>query len=90
MFFYVGGVVSAVLLSRRMFLFPAFGPLLYNAAIILGGVLFVSSFWHRFSGLWRVGRQLSGTFLIMPLERRGLEQVTAFPSIFVIRRFGSG
>jgi putative peptidoglycan lipid II flippase len=39
-FFYVGGVVSAVLLSRRLFLFPAFGPLLYNVAIILGGVLF--------------------------------------------------
>jgi len=39
-FFYVGGVVSAVLLSRRLFLFPAFGPLLYNAAIIVGGVLF--------------------------------------------------
>lgn len=40
LFFYVGGVVSAVLLSRRLFLFPAFGPLLYNAAIIVGGVLF--------------------------------------------------
>jgi putative peptidoglycan lipid II flippase len=39
LFFYVGGVVSAVLLSRRLFLFPAFGPLLYNAAIIAGGVL---------------------------------------------------
>ncbi|MGA8313194.1 MAG: murein biosynthesis integral membrane protein MurJ [Terriglobales bacterium] len=39
LFFYVGGVVSAVLLSRRLFLFPAFGPLLYNAAIILGGIL---------------------------------------------------
>jgi putative peptidoglycan lipid II flippase len=39
LFFYVGGVVSAVLLSRRLFLFPAFGPLLYNAAIIFGGVL---------------------------------------------------
>ena len=38
-FFYVGGVVSAVLLSRRLFLFPAFGPLLYNVAIILGGVI---------------------------------------------------
>src|SRR5438105_6680753 len=38
-FFYVGGVVSAVLLSRRLFLFPALGPLLYNAAIILGGLL---------------------------------------------------
>lgn len=39
-FFYVGGVVSAVLISRRLFLFPAFGPLLYNVAIIMGGVLF--------------------------------------------------
>src|SRR6267143_2047933 len=38
-FFYVGGVVSAVLLSHRMFLFPSFGPLLYNVFIILGGVL---------------------------------------------------
>ena len=38
-FFYVGGVVSAVLLSRRLFLLPAFGPLLYNIFIILGGVV---------------------------------------------------
>ena len=40
MFFYVGGVVSAVLYSRRMFFLPAFGPLIYNLGIILGGVLF--------------------------------------------------
>jgi putative peptidoglycan lipid II flippase len=39
-FFYVGGVISAVLLSHRLFLFPAFGPLLYNLAIIGGGLLF--------------------------------------------------
>ena len=38
-FFYVGGVVSAVLLSHRLFLFPAFGPLIYNLFIIAGGVL---------------------------------------------------
>jgi putative peptidoglycan lipid II flippase len=38
-FFYVGGVVSAVLLSHRLFLFPAYGPLIYNVFIILGGVL---------------------------------------------------
>jgi putative peptidoglycan lipid II flippase len=40
LFFYVGGVVSAVLLSRRLFLLPALGPVIYNAGIILGGVLF--------------------------------------------------
>jgi putative peptidoglycan lipid II flippase len=39
-FFYVGGVISAVLFSRKLFLFPAFGPLIYNVSIILGGVLF--------------------------------------------------
>src|SRR5436309_12380335 len=38
-FFYVGGVVSAVLLSHRLYLFPAFGPLIYNLFIILGGVV---------------------------------------------------
>jgi putative peptidoglycan lipid II flippase len=38
-FFYVGGIVSAVLLSHRLFLFPAFGPLIYNVFIILGGVV---------------------------------------------------
>ncbi|MGO8795236.1 MAG: murein biosynthesis integral membrane protein MurJ [Candidatus Sulfotelmatobacter sp.] len=43
-FFYVGGVVSAVLLSHRLFLFPAFGPLLYNMLIIFGGVIGA----HRF------------------------------------------
>ncbi len=37
-FFYVGGVVSAVLLSKRLFLFPAFGPVLYSVFIIAGGI----------------------------------------------------
>lgn len=40
LFFYVGGVVSAVLLSRRRFLLPAMGPLIYNGGIIVGGLLF--------------------------------------------------
>jgi putative peptidoglycan lipid II flippase len=44
LFFYVGGVVSAVLLSRRLFLLPAMGPVFYNLAIILGGVLFSRRF----------------------------------------------
>ena len=38
-FFYVGGVVSAVLLSHRLFLLPAFGPLIYNLFIVAGGVI---------------------------------------------------
>src|SRR5579864_6956223 len=38
-FFYAGGIVSAVLLSRRMFLYPALSPILYNVSIIVGGWL---------------------------------------------------
>jgi putative peptidoglycan lipid II flippase len=38
-FFYVGGVLSAVLYSRRLFLLPSLGPILYNCFIIAGGVL---------------------------------------------------
>ena len=38
-FFYIGGVVSAVLLSHRLFLLPALGPLIYNVCIIAGGII---------------------------------------------------
>ena len=39
LFFYVGGIVSAVLLSRRLFLIPALAPLVYNVFIIVGGIV---------------------------------------------------
>ena len=39
LFFYAGGVLSAVLLSHRMFLIPAFSPIIYTVCLILGGVL---------------------------------------------------
>ena len=38
-FFYAGGIVSAVLLSKRMFLYPALSPALYNIFIIAGGLV---------------------------------------------------
>jgi len=38
-FFYAGGIVSAVLFSRRMFLYPALSPVFYGSFIILGGLL---------------------------------------------------
>ena len=38
-FFYAGGIVSAVLYSRRMFLYPALSPVFYGSFIILGGVV---------------------------------------------------
>ncbi len=43
-FFYSGAIVSAVLLSRRMFLYPALSPVFYGASIILGGLIGA----HRF------------------------------------------
>ena len=38
-FFFAGGVLGSRLLVRKIFLYQACGPLVYNAGIILGGVL---------------------------------------------------
>jgi putative peptidoglycan lipid II flippase len=43
-FFYAGGVVSAVLFSRQLFLYPALSPVFYGSFIILGGLFGA----HRF------------------------------------------
>ena len=59
LFFYVGGVVSAVLYSRRLFFLPAFGPLVYNISIIVGGVLFS----HRFGIASLAYGAVAGSFL---------------------------
>lgn len=63
-FFYIGGVVSAVLLSRRMFLFPALGPILYNVFIILGGILFSHRLGIASLAYGAVAGQFVGPFLI--------------------------
>jgi putative peptidoglycan lipid II flippase len=63
-FFYVGGVVSAVLLSRWLFLIPALGPLVYNASIILGGVLFAHQFGISALAYGAVAGMFLGPFLI--------------------------
>jgi putative peptidoglycan lipid II flippase len=63
-FFYVGGVVSAVLLSRRLFLIPALGPLVYNASIIIGGVLFAHQFGISALAYGAVAGMFLGPFLI--------------------------
>jgi len=40
LFFFVGGVLGAVLLVRKQFAYQAVTPLIYNLGIIFGGVLF--------------------------------------------------
>ena len=63
-FFYVGGVVSAVLLSRRLFLFPAFGPLLYNSCIILGGIVLSKPFGISSLAYGALAGSITGPFLV--------------------------
>ena len=63
-FFYVGGVVSAVLLSRRLFLFPALGPLLYNLGIIAGGVLLSGKIGIASLAVGALAGAFAGPFLI--------------------------
>jgi putative peptidoglycan lipid II flippase len=58
-FFIVGGVTSAVLQSKRMFLIPALAPVLYNVSIILGGVFLA----HRFGISSLAYGALAGAFL---------------------------
>jgi putative peptidoglycan lipid II flippase len=78
-FFVAGGVINAVLLARRSFAAAAIAPLLYNACIIAGGVLF-----HDALGVagfaWGV---LAGAFLgpfLVPL-------LNALPSVRIRLRF---
>ena len=63
-FFYVGGVVSAVLLSKRLFLLPSLGPLLYNVFIILGGLLLGRRYGISSLAYGAVVGALIGPFLI--------------------------
>ncbi|HUK47556.1 MAG TPA: murein biosynthesis integral membrane protein MurJ [Terriglobales bacterium] len=64
LFFYVGGVVSAVLLSRRMFLLPAIGPLAYSGGIIVGGLLFSRRFGISSLAYGAVAGAFIGIFLV--------------------------
>lgn len=44
MFFFLGGLMMGVLYSRKQFLIPALGPVIYNSGIIFGGVVLRSVF----------------------------------------------
>ncbi len=69
-FFYVGGVVSAVLLSRRLFLLPALGPLLYNVFIILGGVLGARRYGISSLAIGALVGSFAGPFLVNAIGAR--------------------
>jgi putative peptidoglycan lipid II flippase len=63
-FFYAGGIVSAVLLSRRMFLYPALSPIFYNVFIILGGLVGARRFGIASLAYGALLGSLIGPFLI--------------------------
>ncbi|MBV9850513.1 MAG: murein biosynthesis integral membrane protein MurJ [Armatimonadetes bacterium] len=72
MFFFLGGLLMGVLYSRKQFLIPALGPVIYNSGIIFGGI--VLRHWLGIHGLvWgAVGGALLGNFLIPFLAVRRL------------------
>jgi putative peptidoglycan lipid II flippase len=63
-FFYVGAVLSAVLLSHRLFLLPALGPLIYNVFIIAGGVIAGRQFGIAALAYGALAGMIAGPFLI--------------------------
>ncbi len=64
MFFFLGGLMMGVLYSRKQFLIPALGPVIYNAGIIFGGV--VLRRWLGIEGLvfGAIGGAFLGNFLL--------------------------
>lgn len=64
LFFYVGGIISAVLASHRMFLVPSLAPILYNFGIIFGGVLLSQRFGIASLAMGAVAGSFVGPFLV--------------------------
>lgn len=72
MFFFLGGLIMGVLYSRKQFLIPALGPVIYNSGIIFGGVVLHQ--WLGIKGLvWgAIVGAFVGNFLIPILAVRRL------------------
>jgi len=66
-FFYVGGIMSAVLASHRMFLIPSLGPIIYNFGIIFGGVLLSHHYGIASLAIGAVAGSFLGPFLVNAL-----------------------
>lgn len=64
LFFFIGGLMMGVLYSRKKFLIPSLGPVIYNAGIIFGGVAL--HHWLGIRGLlWgAIGGAFIGNFLL--------------------------
>lgn len=78
LFFYVGGVISAVLISHRMFLFPSLTPIIYNAGIIVGGIVLSRRYGIASLAIGAVAGAVLGPFLINALAARSTSIRFAF------------
>jgi putative peptidoglycan lipid II flippase len=67
LFFYVGGIMSAVLASHRMFLIPSLGPIIYNFGIIVGGLALSHHFGIASLAIGAVAGSFLGPFLVNAL-----------------------
>jgi putative peptidoglycan lipid II flippase len=70
LFFYVGGVISAVLVSHRMFLLPSLTPIIYNGGIIAGGLLLSHHYGIASLAIGAVAGALLGPFMINAFAAR--------------------
>ncbi len=67
-FFIIGGVVSAVLLAKRLFLVPALAPIIYNVGIIAGGLLLARRYGIASLAYGALAGAFLGPFLINAVE----------------------
>ena len=69
LFFFAGGLFTAVQFARERFLIPALAPLIYNLGIIAGGLLMAGA-WGMQGFAWGVlGGAFAGNFLLQLLGR---------------------
>jgi putative peptidoglycan lipid II flippase len=80
LFFFVGGVIGAVLLSKRLFLIPSLTSVMYTVCIIAGGILFSESLGIASLAVGATAGALLGPFLMNAIgaARQGLHYSPSF------------
>lgn len=80
LFFYIGGVMSAIPLARKMFVVPALAPIFYTLGIILGGVFLSNRMGVASLAVGAVAGAFAGPFLINAISasRLGMRYSVSF------------
>ncbi len=90
LFFFIGGVIGSRLLVRKIFVYQAITPLIYNLGIIVGAVLF-----HRQFGIYSLAIGVLAGVILVPRRSTSSEHcvmvsTTILSSTFVILPSASG